>query len=190
MADDEQLQGNEELLAEVEAESAAVDPPAVGEPEIASEPEREIEPESAPEPEPAPEPEVAPAPEPEPEPESAPEPLTAVGLGLLPEVFVSSVSTALHFYAPPVIEPAPARIVEDDADDEAPLTGSSSRRRNRRRGGGGAATEPRPEVEQGGGRQRAVEYITEPQRIKGRRVWRRRSSAVGTVVSKGVAVPS
>lgn len=102
-----------------------------------------------------------PAEEPDPEPE--PEPVTAVSLGLLPEVFVSSVSTTLHFYAPPVLAPLPARPEEDEPEEEAPA--SASRRRNRRRGGG---AEQRPEPEQPpAGRQRAVEYVTEPQRVKG-----------------------
>ncbi|MFJ6652465.1 Rne/Rng family ribonuclease [Microbacterium sp. NPDC091313] len=84
---------------------------------------------------------------------------TAVSLGLLPEVFVSTVSTALHFYAPEVV-PLPAEPVEE----AEPGASASSRRRNRRRGGGsdeaGEQQEPAP-------RQRAVEYVTEPQRIKG-----------------------
>jgi len=86
-------------------------------------------------------------------------PVTAVSLGLLPEVFVSAVSTELHFYAPAVaaLPPAP------DHEEPAETTPTSSRRRNRRRGGenGDApAAPPQP-------RQRAVELITEPQRIKG-----------------------
>uniref|UniRef100_UPI000AC3CAFA Rne/Rng family ribonuclease n=1 Tax=Microbacterium resistens TaxID=156977 RepID=UPI000AC3CAFA len=102
-------------------------------------------------------------PEPEPEPER---PVTAVSLGLLPEVFVSRVSTQLHFYAPEIV-PLPARPGRErdrDADEEQG-GGSSSRRGRRRRGGGSDADE------QGGDqprqRQRVVEYITEPQRIKG-----------------------
>lgn len=94
------------------------------------------------------------------EPEEKPGPVTAVSLGLLPEVFVSAVSTQLHFYAPEVV-PLPALPEPDDED--APS--SSSRRRGRRRGperddadSGPSARPPR---------QRAVEVITEPQRIKG-----------------------
>lgn len=91
----------------------------------------------------------------------APAPVTAVSLGLLPENFVSAVSTALHFYAPEVIA-LPAPVAADEP--EAQSSTSTSRRRNRRRGGG----EPR---EDGGRspepRQRVVEVITEPQRIKG-----------------------
>lgn len=96
----------------------------------------------------------------EPQPE-APAPVTAVSLGLLPENFVSAVSTALHFYAPEIIA-LPAPVTADEP--EAQSSTSTSRRRNRRRGGG----EPR---EDGGRspepRQRVVEVITEPQRIKG-----------------------
>jgi ribonuclease E len=97
------------------------------------------------------------------EPAEADGPPTAVSLGLLPEVFVSSVSTALHFYAPEVVAlPAlPAPPVEEE-----PVAGSgSSRRRSRRRGGSGSGDEASDQ--DAPPRQRAVEYITEPQRIKG-----------------------
>lgn len=86
-------------------------------------------------------------------------PPTAVSLGLLPETFVSSVSTALHFYAPEV-PPLPPRPVEEE-----PVAAVGARRRNRRRGAG-ADDVGEPE-QQPAPRQRAVEYITEPQRIKG-----------------------
>lgn len=94
------------------------------------------------------------------EPEQKPGPVTAVSLGLLPEVFVSAVSTQLHFYAPEIVAlPALPEPEEEDAPS------SSSRRRGRRRGSerdggdnGESARAPR---------QRAVEVITEPQRIKG-----------------------
>ncbi|WP_374208962.1 Rne/Rng family ribonuclease [Microbacterium sp. CIAB417] len=93
-------------------------------------------------------------------PEEKPGPVTAVSLGLLPEVFVSAVSTQLHFYAPEVV-PLPA--LPEPEDEDTPS--SSSRRRGRRRGSerddsdsGQPARPPR---------QRAVEVITEPQRIKG-----------------------
>jgi ribonuclease E len=100
------------------------------------------------------------------EPDSEPDAtaLTAVGLGLLPEVFVSAVSTELHFFAPAVTF-LPA--LPNDEQPE-PAASSSSRRRNRRRGGDGGG-----DANDGGGggsnqpRQRAVELITEPQRIKG-----------------------
>ncbi|WP_394279050.1 Rne/Rng family ribonuclease [Microbacterium sp.] len=85
-----------------------------------------------------------------------------MSLGLLPEDFVSAVSTALHFYAPEIV-PLPARpgAARDDRDDQGGEGSSNPRRRNRRRGGAGeAAEEPAP-------RRRAVEVITEPQRIKG-----------------------
>ncbi|MCR2800994.1 Rne/Rng family ribonuclease [Microbacterium sp. zg-Y818] len=99
------------------------------------------------------------------EPDKPSGPLTAVSLGLLPENFVSAVTTELHFYAPEVVPlPAapsrPGRPVVDQDDDEQP-SGSSPRRRGRRRGGDDSDdTPPAP-------RQRAVELITEPQRIKG-----------------------
>ncbi|GAA1652926.1 Rne/Rng family ribonuclease [Microbacterium flavum] len=112
------------------------------------------------------------------------EPLTAVSLGLLPAEFVSQVSTQLFFYAPAVIAQPVAD--DDERDESAPNAGSSARRRNRRRGGGGANVEAddsasperaerseraeRPERPERPGRQprqRAVELITEPQRIKG-----------------------
>jgi ribonuclease E len=90
-------------------------------------------------------------------------PLTAVALGLLPENFVSSVSTALHFYAPAVIElPAPPAAERDEPQSEG---SSSSRRRNRRRTGGGGGNDVDEAPSQP--RRRAVELITEPQRIKG-----------------------
>lgn len=106
-----------------------------------------------------------------PEPE-APQAITAVSLGLLPEVFVSQVSTQLHFYAPEVV-PLPARpgrervfdrIAEREPDDSA-----SGRRGRRRRGGSDDADQrdrdQRDEPRQP--RQRVVEYITEPKAIKG-----------------------
>ncbi|MCR2827414.1 Rne/Rng family ribonuclease [Microbacterium sp. zg.Y909] len=99
------------------------------------------------------------------EPDKPSGPLTAVSLGLLPENFVSAVTTELHFYAPEVVPlPAapsrPGRPVVDQDDDEQP-SGASPRRRGRRRGGDDSDdTPPAP-------RQRAVELITEPQRIKG-----------------------
>ncbi|WP_341974447.1 Rne/Rng family ribonuclease [Microbacterium sp. LWO13-1.2] len=110
---------------------------------------------------------------------AAPEPLTAVSLGLLPEVFVSQVSTRLSFYAPEIV-PLPARQgrernfdrnadrsfdrefdrnVERDQDEPA-----SARRGRRRRGGVEVDEQQREEPRQ---RQRVVEYITEPKAIKG-----------------------
>ncbi|WP_419144867.1 Rne/Rng family ribonuclease [Microbacterium binotii] len=94
------------------------------------------------------------------EPAEKPGPVTAVSLGLLPEVFVSAVSTQLHFYAPEVVA-LPA--LPEPEDEDAPS--SSSRRRGRRRGSerdGADSGEPARAP-----RQRAVEVITEPQRIKG-----------------------
>ncbi|WP_254367621.1 Rne/Rng family ribonuclease [Microbacterium sp. NC79] len=87
-----------------------------------------------------------------------PEPVTAVSLGLLPETFVSQVSTALHFYAPEfVVLPA---LPTPHHDEE-----SSNSRRRRRRGGSSDVEEA--QVTPPARRQRAVEVITEPQRIKG-----------------------
>jgi len=103
----------------------------------------------------------------------APAPVTAVSLGLLPEVFVSQVSTQLHFYAPEVI-PLPARnerperserifdrIAERDQDEPA------SARRGRRRRGGSDGDDQREQRDEPRQRQRVVEYITEPKAIKG-----------------------
>ncbi|MGN7949676.1 Rne/Rng family ribonuclease [Microbacterium sp. 22215] len=111
-------------------------------------------------------PAAAPAPE-------APQPITAVSLGLLPEVFVSQVSTQLHFYAPEVV-PLPARpgrervfdrIAERESDDSA-----SGRRGRRRRGGADDLDQREPRDQRDEPRQprqRVVEYITEPKAIKG-----------------------
>lgn len=93
------------------------------------------------------------------------EPVTAVSLGLLPAEFVSTVSTTLHFYAPEIV-PLPARPGAERDDDAGDDGSSSARRRNRRRGGGAGGNgdaEPRGSAP----RRRAVELITEPQRIKG-----------------------
>jgi len=148
----------EEAAAEPEvAESAAEaevaaepDAPVAVEPEGATEPaEPEVAPEAAePEAPVAAEPEAAPAPEPAPEAE--PQAATAVSLGLLPEIFVSRVSTQLHFHAPAFV-PLPARTRDSGHD------GEDSRRT---RGRGGDGEQPRQ-------RQRVVEYITEPKAIKG-----------------------
>ena len=159
------------------AEDAAAEP-AAGEsdgaeatdaPAVPDEPDAAGESAPAEEPAPAEEQTVsespAPAAEPEPGDDTAPGdagPPTAVSLGLLPAEFVSAVSTALHFYAPE-LPPLPA--LPDDGDDDETASSSgpgSSRRRGRRRGGsnGDDGNEPAP-------RQRAVELITEPQRIKG-----------------------
>ena len=97
-----------------------------------------------------------------------PERLTAVSLGLLPETFVSSPSTALHFYAPQ-IAPLPAlprdtdlrsddRRDDDRRDDQRDDDDDSSARGNRRRRRRGG---------KGGGSDRQPELITEPQAIKG-----------------------
>ena len=95
-------------------------------------------------------------------------PVTAVSLGLLPEVFVSQVSTQLHFYAPEVV-PLPARpgrerIFDRIAEREQPQEDAAGRGRGRRRRGGSEGEDQREEPRQ---RQRVVEYITEPKAIKG-----------------------
>lgn len=103
------------------------------------------------------------APEAKPAPE-APREVTAVTLGLLPEVFVSQVSTRLHFYAPEVV-PLPARPDRDrNVEREQTQEDSSGRGRGRRRRGGSEGDDQREEPRQ---RQRVVEYITEPKAIKG-----------------------
>ncbi|WP_159500016.1 Rne/Rng family ribonuclease [Microbacterium sp. 18062] len=114
-----------------------------------------------------PEPEAA-EPEAQPEAEAPSEsgdgPVTAVALGLLPETFVSAVSTALHFYAPPFV-PLPA-LPEPADEDDAPASGNA-RRRGRRRGGAERSEDTDAPEPARPSRQRAVEVITEPQRIKG-----------------------
>ncbi|QIG40560.1 Rne/Rng family ribonuclease [Microbacterium sp. 4R-513] len=117
------------------------------------------------------EPDTEPSGDPEQQAGSETDTVTAVSLGLLPEVFVSAVSTQLHFYAPEitVLPPRPGRQEKPLVDEPA---GSSSRRRNRRRGGEGrdeASDGPSDAVPEKPShpRQRAVELITEPQRIKG-----------------------
>ncbi|MGO2049295.1 MAG: Rne/Rng family ribonuclease, partial [Microbacterium sp.] len=102
----------------------------------------------------------------QPEKPAEPEPLTAVSLGLIPEVFVSRVSTQLSFYAPE-ITPLPARPGRErdtsrDHDDDSP-----SGRRGRRRRGGGSGSDAGDQRDEPRQRQRAVEYITEPKAIKG-----------------------
>ncbi|MGP6171801.1 Rne/Rng family ribonuclease [Microbacterium sp. A204] len=97
-----------------------------------------------------------------------PEPVTAVTLGLIPEVFVSRVSTQLHFYAPEIAalpaRPGRDRDRDHDHDRDSDQDDAPSGRRGRRRRGGSEGDEQRDEPRQ---RQRAVEYITEPKAIKG-----------------------
>ncbi|WP_407360429.1 Rne/Rng family ribonuclease [Microbacterium sp. LBN7] len=122
--------------------------------ELPAEPAAETETKAAEETKPAEEPEVA-------------APVTAVSLGLLPEVFVSQVSTQLHFYAPEIV-PLPARPERNDRifdriaerDQDEPASGRRGRRRRGGSEGDDQRDEPRP-------RQRVVEYITEPKAIKG-----------------------
>ncbi|WP_431795601.1 Rne/Rng family ribonuclease [Microbacterium enclense] len=147
----------------VEAETSAV---TDAQPEAAAESETPAAPAGQPE---APaEPEAVAS---EPATPAAPEKATiptAVSLGLLPEVFVSAVSTQLHFYAPE-LPPLPAVDDVDDRDDDAPVerTSANARRRNRRRGGAAGGSDEPTEAPAAPVRQRAVELITEPQRIKG-----------------------
>jgi ribonuclease E len=98
-----------------------------------------------------------------------PKPLTAVALGLLPETFVSAVSTTLHFYAPEIVPLPPRPGQRQSPPDEQPQqpTGSSPRRRGRRRGGDQQDNASESSDQAPAHRQRAVEFITEPQRIKG-----------------------
>ena len=110
----------------------------------------------------------APAVEEAPSAPEAPAPVTAVSLGLLPEVFVSQVSTQLHFYAPEIV-PLPARpgrerIFDRIAERDQPQDDAAGRGRGRRRRGGSEGDDQREEPRQ---RQRVVEYITEPKAIKG-----------------------
>jgi ribonuclease E len=104
-------------------------------------------------------------------PEEPTGPKSAVELGLLPEVFVSQVSTQLKFYAPEIV-PLPelpqGRDDRDEPQDRGPRESQgTSRRRNRRRAGE-ESNEPQDASTVVRVRQpRAVEVITEPQRIKG-----------------------
>ncbi len=180
--DEVQLEISADVAATDAVADAAADPSAVDTAEVvavvevpdagaeAADPE---EPPSAPE---AEEPAAPEAAEPEaPEAPAAPEPPTAVSLGLLPAEFVSSVSTQLVFYAPEIVplpaRPGSARDDRDDQDDafgQSSQGGSSARRRNRRRGGGSPASDADDTTGgQSAPRRRAVELITEPQRIKG-----------------------
>ncbi|MEV8266398.1 Rne/Rng family ribonuclease [Microbacterium sp. NPDC076911] len=113
---------------------------------------------------------TAPASEPEQPAEATPAgPVTAVSLGLLPETFVSAVSTQLMFYAPEITVLPNVAEEQPESNDNDGQRGSN-RRRNRRRGGD-ARQEPNDQSDsaptQSHPRQRAVELITEPQRIKG-----------------------
>ncbi|WP_156759662.1 Rne/Rng family ribonuclease [Microbacterium karelineae] len=88
---------------------------------------------------------------------------TAVSLGLLPENFVSRVSTALSFYAPDVrLLPQLEELDLPQQEDERQDDGGRSSRRRRRRGGSGS-----DDSGDSAPRKRVVEVIDEPQRIKG-----------------------
>ena len=141
------------------------EPAGAAEVTVPTQEEASSEPAPSPEPESSAEPEVPPAPPEEP---SEPERLTAVSLGLLPEQFVSAVSTQLHFYAPEIAV-LPARPDDDVESDREQQSGGNSRRRGRRRGGGGQNDKSGGDDEsrRSSGRKRAVEVVTEPQRIKG-----------------------
>ncbi|MFS0854290.1 Rne/Rng family ribonuclease [Microbacterium sp. 179-I 3D4 NHS] len=143
---------DEPVIDETVPDETVADEPAE---EAASAPEQA--PEQAPEEASPAEEEKTPA---EPEAPAEPQAPTAVSLGLLPEVFVSQVSTQLHFYAPEII-PLPARPDRAPADRDDDADGG---RRGRRRRGGSDAEEQRESPRQ---RQRVVEYITEPKAIKG-----------------------
>ncbi len=167
-ADAEAVTATDAIEPEVEGPPVEAETPAVSDaqPEAAAESETPDAPAGQPD---APaEPEAVAS---EPETPAAPEKPTiptAVSLGLLPEVFVSAVSTQLHFYAPE-LPPLPAVDDVDDRDDDAPVerTSANARRRNRRRGGAAGGSDEPTEAPAAPVRQRAVEVITEPQRIKG-----------------------
>ncbi|WP_426182529.1 Rne/Rng family ribonuclease [Microbacterium sp. TWP3-1-2b2] len=162
-----------EAIVEESPQADAPEEPVAAPEEPVAEPEA---PEAAPE-----EPKAEPVTDSAPAAPTKPEPVTAVTLGLIPEVFVSQVSTQLRFYAPEIV-PLPAlpgrdrdrdrerdsrsdsrggrdRDLRDSDEDESP-----SARRGRRRRGSSDGDEQRDEPRQ---RQRAVEYITEPKAIKG-----------------------
>jgi ribonuclease E len=92
-----------------------------------------------------------------------------VSLGLLPADFVSAVSTKLVFYAPTIVPlprvPASAWIHET-IDEGASESGTSARRATVDVAADRRPTRMTPR-EQSQPRRRAVELITEPQRIKG-----------------------
>lgn len=155
-------EGDSEALSEPETLSepeAAAEPEAEQPTEADSSSEPEAETLSGPEPESEPEAEPLSGPEPEPEPEQ----VTAVSLGLLPETFVSAVSTKLVFYAPEIV-PLPARPTPVAEGEPA---SASARRRSRSRRGGDAREDSGDAFDAAPPRRRAVELITEPQRIKG-----------------------
>ncbi|WP_084502416.1 Rne/Rng family ribonuclease [Microbacterium indicum] len=88
---------------------------------------------------------------------------TAVSLGLLPETFVSQVSTALAFHAPDLsMFPTLPALRFDDEDDADEGGSNRSQRRRRRRGGSGSG-----ERDDDRAADAHVEVITEPQQIKG-----------------------
>ena len=160
--------GDEAVEAAPAEDAPAEDAPAVEDAPAADAPAEDAPAEEAPVQDAAPAESAEDAKPEEPEEKPAPGPVTAVSLGLLPEVFVSQVSTQLHFYAPEVI-PLPARpererIFDRIAEREQPQEESTSARRGRRRRGGSEGDDQREEPRQ---RQRVVEYITEPKAIKG-----------------------
>lgn len=173
-AEDQQPEQNEAAEEEPVTDRQPVgdsDPTADVEPSAEAEPTADAQTEPTTDADPGQTAEPQPAAEPAPAATTTPETVTAVSLGLLPETFISAVSTELHFYAPEIIalppRPEPQRPPQAPAEE---TSASAARRRGRRRG-----PEPRdeasevpvtpPPVHQP--RQRAVELITEPQRIKG-----------------------
>lgn len=146
--------------ATVEPSQAGDTEPSAAEEAVSDDPQAtsEAEAETAPQAEAEPAQETAAA-----EPTEPSGPKSAVELGLLPEVFVSAVSTQLMFYAPE-LPPLPPRPEPEPVLEQSSST--SARRRNRRRSGDGRDEASGP-VEREQPRQRAVELITEPQRIKG-----------------------
>ena len=99
-----------------------------------------------------------------PTPSPRPQPVTAVSLGLLPETFVSAVSTQLVVLR--ARDRAAAAALGARSSRASPRP-SSARRRSRSRRGGDGRDEGSDVVEPPQPRRRAVELITEPQRIKG-----------------------
>ncbi len=169
MADDTDADFNPQTesdapLAEqpADAQEAPETEPAGAEPVL--EPAAEGEPVAEAEPEAQAETEAQPELEAQPEPVAGTEPLTAVSLGLLPEAVVSAVSTPLVFYAPE-IAPLPPRSVP--AAEPEPSSTSARRRSRGRRSGDGRDEASEPFEQTPPPRRRAVELITEPQRIKG-----------------------
>ncbi|WP_181003351.1 MULTISPECIES: Rne/Rng family ribonuclease [unclassified Microbacterium] len=173
-AEEAAAEAPESAAPEPEVSAAEASVPDAPEPEVsaneapaadASVPEASEAPASAATPEPEPQPDATP------EPDAEPKIPTAVALGLLPEVFVSQVSTQLMFYAPEIVPLPAAPASRDDRDEpeerNARESQGTSRRRNRRRAGEESSEPQDPSTVVRVRQPRAVEVITEPQRIKG-----------------------